>query len=179
MVLGTKDEDNMKPSINDYPEKVIERFKIKIDFAPNGCWLWNSCLDVWGYGSFCIRNFRGHKSYTMKAHRMSYEIHKGIIPKGLMCCHKCDTPSCVNPEHLFLGTNQDNMDDMVRKGRREIRVGESARNVKLTEKQVLEIRRTYRKGEEGEFSQWGLARKYGVGRTAIESIIKNKSWKHI
>lgn len=88
-----------------------ERFHDKYIPEPNsGCWLWIANANRTGYG--CLSD-----SKQRLAHRISWEIHRGPIPEGLYVLHKCDVPICVNPEHLFLGTHQDNMDDMVRKGR--------------------------------------------------------------
>ncbi len=75
------------------------------------CWTWTGSLGKWGYGHFRV------DSKTMLAHRVSWMLHNGEIPNGLFVCHHCDNPKCVNPEHLFLGTHQDNIDDMMSKGR--------------------------------------------------------------
>jgi hypothetical protein len=84
----------------------------KIMPEPNtGCWLWAGRLHYKGYGEI------GFFSKKQKAHRVSWLLHKGEIPDGLFVCHKCDTPACVNPDHLFLGDNKDNIDDSVRKKR--------------------------------------------------------------
>lgn len=93
--------------------KQIEQFhaKIKID-SPESCWIWTDALDKDGYGKLRISK---HK--FKKAHRLSYELYKGNIPQGYLICHHCDNPSCVNPEHLFLGLPKDNMRDMYNKGR--------------------------------------------------------------
>jgi hypothetical protein len=77
-----------------------------------GCWLWLGGWNTEGYGKVSK-----HGKMVVQAHRMFYEIHKGPIPSGMLVCHKCDTPSCVNPEHLFLGNHVENALDMVRKGR--------------------------------------------------------------
>lgn len=77
----------------------------------SGCWLWTGFEHHNGYGGLMIKNV------TVLAHRLSWQIHNGPIPKGLCVCHKCDTPFCVNPDHLFLGTNKDNIHDAIRKGR--------------------------------------------------------------
>lgn len=77
----------------------------------NGCWDWKKSKDLSGYGLLCKENRH------LKAHRFSYELHHGKIPEKMYVCHTCDRPMCVNPAHLFLGTHQDNMNDMNRKGR--------------------------------------------------------------
>lgn len=90
------------------PEK---RFWERVSKQDNGCWLWTGHTNPRGYGVIAVNG-------TMwLAHRYSYQLHTGSIPDKLFVCHKCDVPSCVNPDHLFLGTHQDNMDDMAAKGR--------------------------------------------------------------
>lgn len=100
------------------PEKVSvvygnpqKRIKSKIVVDENGCWLWQGATAPNGYGSTT------HKDKQISAHRLSYIAFKGEIPDGMYVCHKCDVRNCVNPDHLFLGTHSDNMQDMVNKGR--------------------------------------------------------------
>lgn len=95
-----------------YKIDLKDRFHNKYDIDGNGCWIWNGALRKDGYG---ILKINGRCD---GAHRYSYEISKGEIPTGLFVCHKCDVPSCVNPEHLFIGTQEDNMKDSVSKGRK-------------------------------------------------------------
>ena len=89
---------------------IEERFFEKVN-KTDSCWLWTGALSSSGYGSF------GVAGKATAAHRYSYQIHNGEIPEGLIICHTCDTPSCVNPDHLWLGTYSDNMKDMVAKDR--------------------------------------------------------------
>lgn len=91
-------------------QEIIESFWSKVDKTET-CWLWTKSKYRHGYGCFCAMGTRH------KAHRVSYEIAYGKIKDGLFVCHKCDNPSCVNPDHLFLGTHKDNALDMVNKGR--------------------------------------------------------------
>jgi len=147
-----------------------ERFWEKVDKRnPDQCWEWTGARDQQGYGS--IRPFR-------KASRASWVIHFGSIPDGMYICHRCDNPSCVNPSHLFLGTNADNLRDMRAKGRayNPGTPGEKNVSAKLTEIEVTEIRSRYANGE-GSHSQ--LAAHYGVSSSLIGQIIKRQIWKHI
>lgn len=80
------------------------------------CWIWTGMKHPPGYGLLWLSNKDNPRSVL--AHRFSYELHNGPIPEGMFICHRCDNPPCVRPEHLFLGTHQDNMDDMHAKGRR-------------------------------------------------------------
>jgi hypothetical protein len=132
---------------------------------PNsGCWLWLGPLDAYGYG---ILKCKGDKK---KAHRESWRRNKGEILGDLHICHKCDNRCCVNPDHLFLGTNADNVADCIEKGRTN--KGEKHRDVKLTETQVSEIRAS-------TLSQRKLAKIYGVFHTTISHIRCRRNWKHI
>lgn len=132
------------------------------------CWIWTGyTLGKGGYGAI------KHNNQRLLVHRVSYELHIGIIPAGLFVLHKCDNPPCVNPNHLFLGTNQDNMIDMVEKGRNKPRRGETNNKVKLTEAKVREIRQLY---ATGETSQRKLARRYGVGQPCIKDIVNKVTW---
>lgn len=96
-------------------EDIKERFMAKISPEPmSGCWLWDAQTNHSGYGLIWTR---GRQGKAVRAHRVSYELFKGPIDDGLFVCHKCDTPQCVNPDHLFLGRDIDNIHDMVSKGR--------------------------------------------------------------
>jgi len=89
----------------------LENFQVKKE----GCWGWSGSKDCRGYGVISSRN--GSKSSPEKAHRVSYEKAYGKIPEGLNVCHRCDNPECTNPEHLFVGTQKENMSDCSSKGR--------------------------------------------------------------
>lgn len=130
------------------------------------CWLWTAFKDWKGYGLFsCAKKI-------IKAHRYSYKLHKGEIPEGLWVLHKCDNPPCVNPEHLFAGTVQDNVADMVAKGRNS--KGETHGTAKLLTSDVLEIRRLY---ATGEHTQKELGQMFGVSAKAVGGITTRRTWK--
>ena len=132
------------------------------------CWLWVGAINPKGYGMMSI------KSHPRLSHRISWEVHNGPIPEGMFVLHKCDTPLCVRPEHLFLGRQIDNMTDMIRKGRQNpghvpgIKNG----NSKLTEVDVRSIRQS---NMPGVF----LASKFRVSTTLISDIRNRKAWRHL
>lgn len=150
-----------RPSIN-----IIDRFKTRYKILRNNCWVWLGWKNKKGYGRINILG----KHYM--AHRASYLLFKGKIPEGMFVCHKCDNPSCVNPEHLFLGTNSDNMQDMLRKGREYYPNGEDHYNHKLTKEDIFNIRLDQR-------SQESIAKDYDVHRVTIGKIKRQLIWKHI
>ena len=138
------------------------------------CWEWSGYLDKkWGYGNFKTYNGSGRKSYL--PHRVSYEMfYNKQILDGLLVCHACDNPKCVNPSHLWLGTNQDNVNDMINKGRDKKAKSENNGNVKLTRESVNKIRELY---SIGEYSSRELGEMFGVTKTQILYIVNYKSWK--
>ena len=155
-------------------ENAIERFWKHVNKKSDGeCWEWEAGKDRQGYGRI------GAKYKTYFAHRISWFIHSGEIPKGISVCHTCDNRACVNPSHLFLGTQKDNMTDMTDKGRRcppPHVVGEKQGNHKLTEKQVIEIRE---KHMPYKYSMYKLAEEYGVARGTIYRVIHYLTWAHV
>ena len=147
-----------------------ERFWKKVEIkGPDECWPWTGCRDKRNYGYV---RFRLQKR-LQAAHRVAYFFTHGELPL-LHICHKCDNPPCCNPKHLFPGTNQENIQDAVNKGR--MCRGEKRPQSKLTERSVLEIRRIY---SEGHVSQYKLAKQFRVGRSAIEKIVMRRTWAHI
>jgi len=132
-----------------------------------GCWEWTAYKNKDGYGTISS-NFR-----PKMAHRASYEIYHGEIPKGMLVLHRCDNPGCVNPDHLFLGSSADNVADKVTKNRQARGVSHARPNAKLIESDVVAIRAA--KG----FRQWELASIYGVGQDVISRIRSGKCWTHI
>lgn len=138
-----------------------------------GCRLWLSVLNNKGYGIFGWRK-DARPFRMMLAHRVAWEMTHGPITQGRCVLHSCDTPRCVAPEHLFLGTQADNVADMATKGRGAI--GQKARHVKLTASQVLEIRRLH--GEEG-LSHRQIGDRFGVDASNVSHIVHRHTWKHV
>lgn len=112
--------------------------------------------------------------FALFAHRISWEIHNGPIPNGLRILHKCDNPKCVNPDHLFIGTQLDNIADMVAKGR-NVR-GVKFSHAKLNAEKVIKIRGLY---ERGDRTMQSLAYEFEVSRTLISKVISGKNWTHV
>lgn len=140
----------------------------RIQITP-GCWNWTGPNDR-GYGY--LRRGNKHQP-RISAHRLSWELNVGPIPDGLFVCHHCDNPSCIRPDHLFLGTSADNSSDAVRKGRRP--TGEQHHNARLTAEQVREIRRRFNDGA----TTAQLGRAFGVTRQNIRFIVTGKSWRTV
>ena len=180
-------------------EAIIKRFWSKVMIGtPNECWEWTAGCDKDGYGQFSI-------GYTgTRAHRFSYLINRGPIAKGMVVCHTCDNPRCVNPSHLWLGTIEDNNRDMKAKGRsavgqrngaytkpetrargdrhgsaihpeRMLR-GSQQSQAKLTEADVRFIRSAVALHTS---TQAELSRRFGVSQSKISQIIKRRAWAHI
>lgn len=133
----------------------------------NECWEWQGPRNDDNYGRL---NFYGR---VRGAHRYSYELHFGPIPKGFQVLHRCDNPSCVNPNHLFLGKPADNAADKVAKGRHPR--GEDCVRAKLTEEIVREI---FRLREQGAL-QSEIAEKLGTSQKNVSSVLRRKSWAHV
>jgi HNH endonuclease len=160
-------------------KSLTERFWGKVDKRDaNECWLWIGFTlkprgSGWGnYG--CINS--GGKGRPLLAHRVSWEIANGPVPDGMLVCHHCDNPPCVNPRHLFLGTQSDNMNDCSAKGR--VRSpksrGETHPMAKLTKAKVLLIR-----AARGEKSARELALRLGVCRNSIHNIWSGRTWSSV
>jgi hypothetical protein len=152
---------------------IIERFWSKVSTGPD-CWEWNAAKTGAGYGVLSI----GGKPCL--AHRISYQIHHGSLPKGEVICHTCDNPACVRPSHLFAGTASENAKDMHRKGRSALQRGplnrshgESHHKAKLTATQAEEVLRRRTAGESGS----ALAKEFGITPTAVCSIYRGRNWK--
>jgi hypothetical protein len=141
--------------------------------------VWTGFLDAKGYGS--IVSYAGGKK-MLKAHRVAYALYNGgHVPfTNLLVCHHCDNPSCVRPDHLFVGTAVDNMQDCIKKGRfrayknSPFKSGELHCNSKLTKKQVYQIRKFYKMGK---YNQVELGRIFGVVQSTISCIVNLKRWQ--
>lgn len=144
------------------------RFLNKVE-KKGDCWIWKGSYLKGGYGA---HRFNGK---SLGAHRTSWTLFKGEIPIGMYVCHKCDNPGCVNPDHLFLGSAEDNNRDRAKKGRSDDRHGEKHPCRKLTNETVLEIRKLWSSG----MKQKEIAKIYGIDNSAVSVIVNNKRWKHI
>ena len=144
-----------------------ERFFKQIHKNPiSGCWLWAGAIGGTGYGFIKVN---GH---IVRSHRFSYELHCEPIPDGFCVCHKCDVRHCVNPDHLFIGTIDDNNKDRLNKNGYIFPKGEKCHSAKLTEKQARGIKYSNLRNSE-------LAEKYNVSRPTISAITHGVNWKHI
>jgi hypothetical protein len=140
----------------------------------DGCWLWTGgSRSKKGYGQI---GGGGKGAKHILAHRLSYEIHKGQIPEGMVVMHSCDNPSCVNPDHLSVGTQSQNILEAFAKGRKVCRpphkFGESHGASKIKELDAIEILKSTEATKI-------IAAKYGVSKSAIERLRNGKSWKHL
>ena len=151
------------------------RFWAKVDKkGTGGCWLWTGATGSAGYG--LIYN----NGKVQSAHRVSWEMHNGDIITGdgyhgICVLHKCDVKSCVRPDHLFLGSHQDNITDKEKKGRGRQAKGSAQYLAKLTESNVLAIRALRKSGWPTAL----LAQKYGVNPGAIWQVVNRKTWRHV
>ena len=145
-------------------ERLLEKRTIEED-----CWLWTGSKSDMGYGRMGV----GHTG-TYFVHRLAYQEFKGPIPKGLYICHSCDKPLCFNPDHLWAGTQRDNLRDALAKGRCRNRVfyGEDHGQCKLTDKQILSMRNEYKLGHT---SHRRLSAKFKVSRSHVARLLSCES----
>jgi HNH endonuclease len=164
---------------------IVDRFmaKVRVD-EDTGCWIWTSSTqhrDPDSYGLFWdggpVRNADGRRRQMTLAHRWSYAHFKGPLPdapsRSFAVCHTCDRPSCVNPDHLFLGTYAENVDDARRKGRLPDRRGEHNGRARVTADDVAAMRAAST-GRHGEVS--AFARQYGLTSATVSKILKRQTW---
>jgi len=154
-------------------EKFWEKVNKK---GKDDCWEWLAGRNHKNYGNFYV-SIGNSKDKHWIAHRMAWKLTYGEIPKGLHICHHCDNPPCVNPNHLWIGTNKDNILDASRKGRlvRKIR-GEDHHKSKLTEKEVIEIKHIRK---ETGLSFIKIGKMFNVHPTTIGYIMRGRTWSHI
>lgn len=156
----------------------LDRFWKKVDKrGPEECWEWVGSIKSGGYGQFKLNGS------PRLAHRVSYEIHNGPIPKGpgyhgTCVCHTCDNPPCVNPAHLWLGTNADNVADKVRKGRSKVdcshlrvKPGQYHPSAKVTWDDVENIR-----ANTMNLTQRELGEMFGIARSTVSAIQRQENW---
>jgi len=154
-----------------FPKDIASRFWSHVDQSggPDACWPWTLSKDKDGYGKFTMP---GRKSWH--AHRVAWFLTNGPIPEGLLIRHFiCSNPPCCNPKHLLPGTPTDNMQDCVRQGR--IQKGSTHPSAKLTEENIVEIRRQYAAGG----SQENIAVLFGIAQTTVSKIVRRQRWTHV
>lgn len=147
------------------------RFWSKVGMREDGgCWMWLAATNPRGYGNFWVG---GTDGTIVNAHRVSYRLMNGPIPHGEFVCHSCDTPGCVNPSHLFLGSRADNIRDMVKKGRQAR--GARSPTAVLSANQVKTIRALSVSG----FPVKEIARRFRISESQVRRIISRQYWDHI
>jgi hypothetical protein len=151
-------------------KEIRESFSERCVEKETGCVEWQGAKIPDGYG---VMRFLGKH---ILAHRFSFLLHGGEIPEGKYLCHRCDNPACVNPAHLFVGTQTDNMQDAMKKGRhRPPPLGENHHRAKLTEEKVRLIRKMRAEG----VSQQKIAEFIGTPQTNISAILRGRTWKEV
>jgi hypothetical protein len=151
-----------------FDQEFISRFDAKLDKS-GSCWIWTASVAGKGYGQMKLPRQR-KQEYS---HRIAYMLYKGQIPEGIQVCHTCDTPHCCNPDHLFLGTAKENLQDMRAKNRHLS--GAKNSQAKLTEKEVAQIKECLRIG----IPQSKIAVTFGVHQTIISKINCGHRWSHV
>jgi hypothetical protein len=148
------------------PEEAIAAFWSKVDRSggEDACWNWTGAVSGGGYGSFRWNGL------SRRTHRISFELVNGPAPQGMYICHSCDNRLCVNPAHLWLGTNRDNLLDMMQKGRGGFLGGERHKYCKLSDLQIAEIRLRF---ASGGVTRHEIAAEYGMSRSYISMLLRN------
>lgn len=166
----------------------IRKILAKISIDLTSCWIWTGSKNQYGYPRYGYRSESG-KNKWIRIHRLIYSLFFGELLPDLDVCHRCDNPSCVRPSHLFTGTAQDNVNDMITKGRmnttwptvnahRMLR-GSKQPQAKLMESTVRDIRQVYKQSSGRRGIQAELARMYSVSPQTINGIIKGREWQHV
>lgn len=150
-------------------QRLIDRFNAKYQKDESGCWIWIASCAGMGYGQIKLPG----ELRQIYAHRLSYLIHKGPLPEGKQICHTCDNPKCVNPDHLFVGTSQDNHDDMTKKKRHTY--GQRSATAKITEEQARQVLGMIALG----MTQVAIGKFFGLHPVSIGRIKLGKRWKHL
>lgn len=161
------------------PRAVADRFWPKVDRSagPSACWPWTGTRNQDGYGRFTVGSVVDGSRRQLPAAATAYMLtHPNESLEDLHVLHHCDNPPCCNPSHLFLGTQQDNMTDMARKGRAYGHCGEEAPNAVLTDSLVLKIRATY---AAGGLSQRAVGRALGLNPNTVKQVLQGRRWKHV
>ncbi len=149
----------------------IVAFEQRFIPEPNsGCWIWTGMRHHGSqYGVFCFRR------KSVRAHRASWEIYRGPVENGMCVLHKCDVPMCVNPDHLFVGTQLENIADRHSKGRTKSAIGSRQHLSKLSERDIPAIRQRRAAGE----TLARIAKDFGVTKHAIHGVVTGKTWAHV
>lgn len=156
---------------------LLARFRAKVQMT-DGCWWWTAAISDNGYGKFCVK-----KPRLIDAHRLSYLISVGELLDGQVVCHRCDNRNCVRPDHLFAGTQLDNMRDMIAKGRAAVgaalhhpnQAGEANHAAKLSEADVRNILARRAAGEKPTI----IAKDYGIAYRTLWAIVTGRRWAHL
>lgn len=168
------------------PHTLLQRIEVRRAFveqklanyiiSDSGCWEYQGQRTPSGYGMFsiCVRDLKPYKKKCI-ASRVAYAFHNNEDPADSYVCHKCDNPCCINPEHLFIGTHQDNMDDMSGKGRRADQAGSNNAASKIGETEVREIIARIKEGE----TNTAIAHDFGITHSAVSSIRLCKTWQSV
>jgi HNH endonuclease len=156
-------------------EATLSVFFSRCRLSETGCWIWTASVDKRGYGYFKAIGGRKGSGRGDLAHRLSHELFKGPIGEGLFVLHSCDMPAYVNPDHLRVGTQKENMADCISRGRFRpggSKCGSENQLSKLNDDDVVEIRSS-------PLSAIDLAKRYGIDRTNVYAIINGKTWTHV